>query len=118
MREIKFRAWDYDLRYMTEVISLDFREKLITAWNDSPIDFDDKNVRLMQYTGLKDSKGVDIYEGDIVNGAYMDKPRAVTYSTPLARFTIGNKFNFTALEQNDLIVVGNIYENPELLEGV
>ena len=52
MREIKFRAWDKDLL------------KMYSKWTVIPDD--DRSHILMQYTGLKDKNGVEIYEGDIL----------------------------------------------------
>lgn len=70
---------------------------------------------LSEFTGLLDKQGVEIYEGDIVMAPYMNKkPCIVKYSSVLAKFTMSDKFNFTAIDAN-LEVIGNIYENKELL---
>ena len=72
------------------------------------------NFEIMQYTGLKDKKDVEIYEGDIVKLKYVSQPQQISYSPVLASFIIGNEYRFTAIQ--DIKVIGNIYENPELLE--
>ncbi|EIT2383367.1 hypothetical protein L1U14_000339 [Enterococcus faecalis] len=80
----------------------------------------DKYV-LMQSTGLKDKNGVEIFEGDILNyGDYKNSHEVIFRHGCFWGHAIGEKEQigiglFNALE--DLEVIGNIYENPELLEG-
>lgn len=65
MREIKFRAWD-----MSEPEFLDFMENDVSAFH-YPFELHEKgDIVLMQYTGLKDRNGVEIYEGDILKQEY------------------------------------------------
>jgi hypothetical protein len=68
----------------------------------------------MQFTGLHDKNGKEIYEGDIVkSGNFTD---SVIYWR--CGFGTGEGQDFTPLDQNVIEVIGNIYENPELLSGV
>ena len=67
MREIKFRAWDLVHKKMIQVKSLEFGVG-ITHQNDDMGDID--GYLLMQYTGLKDKNGKEIYDGDIVQWKY------------------------------------------------
>lgn len=70
---------------------------------------------LMQYTGLKDKNGKEIYEGDImpVNGGKY----VVVYSEDYARYCLQMPSGRMFIPSKNSEVIGNIYENPELLEG-
>lgn len=89
---------------------------------------------LLQYTGLKDAKGVEIYEGDILTpfrfkGAIDRRHRCVVdyYKGCFSfvpngglireRGTLSKSLSYGKRADNDYEVVGNIYENPELLEA-
>ena len=108
MREIKFRAW----RKFTGMI------------NNPKLDvvIGNRVYKVMQFTGLKDKNGKKIFEGDILdisNGIWVDKPVQVTFEQ--GAFGInGDSFNYGFEELNweikNIEVIGNIYENPELLE--
>ena len=131
-REIKFRCFYKIDNTMLEVTEINFTGNAITPtclfWSpelglhEAPIEFE-RDFELMQYTGLKDKHGGEIYEGDIVEfalspfesvkgsvefdyGAFYLKPTDKKYDNMLLA-----NMNF------DLVgVVGNIYENPKLLE--
>lgn len=77
-----------------------------------------------EYTGLKDKNNKMIFEGDIVTTKFneQNKPYAIIYDEELATFIGRDKdnFNFTTLSglDNSLIeIIGNIHDNPEMLEG-
>lgn len=103
MRDIKFRAWDnINKRY--------YRAVLIDSYLD-----------VEQYTGLKDKNGVEIYEGDIVcQQMRFDETNGVIFwQEEKSRFAInldGFITTITKPQEDSYEVVGNIHENPELLE--
>lgn len=120
MREIKFRAW-YDqkeLMYSDEYSVLEH----FFAWS-----YHWKPEHLMQYTGLKDKNGKEIYEGDIVkcNPSYKENHEIGTIAWEKRRggfvVKVGRPTSqgFDALKMAGAThkeIVGNIYENPELLD--
>ena len=126
MREIKFRAWLKEDRKMEDVKTIDFTDKtirclkkneFINAYLLRRVSFDD--VELMQYTGVKDKNGKEIYEGDIVvlNNIKNDNMRIVRYEHSSYRLEgWGLREDLSNAEARFLEVVGNIYENKNLLE--
>ena len=71
-----------------------------------------ENLILMQYTGLKDKNSAEIYEGDIVE--YDREITKVTYENIMASFCVGGN-SFDSSEAKYMKIIGNFYENPELL---
>ena len=129
MREIKFRAWLKEDKKMVNVETMDFTDKSIQYLKRSEIinayilrreSFDD--VELMQYTGVKDKNGKEIYENDLIscnkyknivvffeNGCFKIKyPKSDTTNTICTLDTF--------LEKYKCKISGNIYENKNLLE--
>ncbi|MCK5607015.1 hypothetical protein KAR91_34345 [Candidatus Pacearchaeota archaeon] len=111
-REIKFRAWHPEHEEMVyfrpDVICIDAYQSLALVTL-----MEEKSEFLQQYTGLKDKNGKEIYEGDVLKGDD-DGNDAVVYK--------GNKFILEPLGDDCIYwtrseVIGNIYENPELLEA-
>ncbi len=81
-------------------------------------------VELIQYIGLKDSKNVEVYEGDILeytDAFDVEQVGKVIYDNNYARFALksieGNIDGFMDLASDDFEVLGNVFENPELLGG-
>lgn len=122
----KFRAWSKTEKIMSDVKKLDFWNGEIDARSFEETEIEE--VVLMQSTGLKDKNGKEIFEGDIVrNGTDVaDIKRHPT----LGFYTVVNgkegffgdgmsidDFEEDAEEFSEIIeIVGNIYENPELLK--
>ncbi|MDR0666297.1 MAG: YopX family protein [Campylobacteraceae bacterium] len=130
MREIKFRAWDIMKNEMFRVDAIIFNDK--TLKDDAHI-LDEKNdihyfgdIWLMQYVGLKDKNGKEIYDGDILNVAnrsincvFLFNIKKVEYSKvnfTLPYFCWDKECNHKSHWSHYCEVIGNIYENPELLE--
>lgn len=152
MREIKYRAWDNEKRFMFVPTQIELSQgENFSRWEEwKPMAWRDKlpeegsggigrfigtECEIMQYTGLKDRNGKEIYEGDILR--YLDSydcstesgydfeefmnAGRVVFDNEKARFDITNKNDigyYDWIESiSDCEVIGNIYEHPHLLEG-
>lgn len=131
MREIKFRAWDTDAKRMRQPIEINFSMDEVYCEGGTlsrPV--------LMQFTGLLDSKGKEIFEGDILSYRYeiSDKPFIGSIEHQNVVLEIGWEHDETLFsgfvinigsEQKpifrpipnieDIEIIGDIYRNPELL---
>jgi hypothetical protein len=121
MREIKFRAWDKLNKEMFNVEIIDFQEKKVYRDTVSYRKFND--IELMQYTCLKDMRGKEIYEGDILFESFGEKYYKVVFENGSFRAEFEGDFEEHSFDLIDVVaqsceVVGNIYENPELMEEV
>ncbi len=125
MREIKFRAWIKEKKAIFEVILIDYVTKKVTYLLErvghllSIRDAKFNDVELMQYTGLKDKNNKEIYEGDII--FLHGSKYKVIFKTEGARFVLRNnefELEITFINNNNerMEIIGNIYENPELME--
>ena len=106
MREIKFRAWDKRNKSELSNVAQDW-------------------IELMQFTGLKDKYGVKIYEGDVLNAKSMESEEKYVgivefnetgYWVFYKRLPTGSKVSISFYTVEDIEVIGNIYENPELVK--
>ena len=125
MREIKFRAWSVDGEVMlySDFNGYGFYTKEdpehIAEQTETIFMYHahtgEKDFVLMQYTGLKDKNGVEIYEGDIFEATSR-------FSIPdelelgVVGFSEISGYQWEQWDLDDLEVIGNIYDSPEILE--
>jgi uncharacterized phage protein (TIGR01671 family) len=131
MREIKFRAWNRTHNYMQDFNS--HKSGILYSCGsfdvssgydslDEPTFEDDTSEEwaIMQFTGLQDNSGVDIYEGDIVESDYYLPDFTEKAEVRYELHDNFGRFGFASGEQDafcygNLTVIGNIHENKELL---
>jgi len=122
-REIKFRVWHQGQNEMFTTLYLTFGGR-IGVWNneETEIDFVSEYpfLELMQYTGLKDKNGIEIYEGDIVEWEDSINEEMyggeIIYPKETVEFKGGAFYPVCQMTETEFEVIGNIYENPELLK--
>ena len=124
MRKIKFRAWDKENEKMMKVSSLHLENKEISVKENGTFHLF-RMQDLMQYTGLRDKNGKEIYEGDIVlvklGGVSTWYKTVVKFKEGafIASLIDGEDYIYIfnrGFDNNDFEVIGNIYENKKLLE--
>ena len=144
MRMIDFRVWDKKKSEILDVMDIDFSGNKVGVCNVPKrlfkdgrlhtiysIERDWSEVELMQYTGLKDKDGVEIYEGDIVKWSrlcidfnlanYEERSDnfVVEWDVYNTGFVLGDGEVFLYKDiSSELEVIGNIYEDIELLEEI
>ena len=128
MREIKFRIWDIDERKFnvneTDRLGCGDTKKCMSE----RVDFENNSVEInaderyifSEYTGLKDMREKEIYEGDILSNGNNEKPYKIIFENGSFRAEFEGGFEEYSFDLIDVVaqgceIVGNIYENPELL---
>jgi len=122
MREIKFNFW---VKSIKEI----WRWERVKMEHPFQIFFLDEDFIPLQYTGLKDKNGKEIYEGDVFKfhpskewkGTEPDNPCFVFWADSLSAFMfyVGTPEMSTLLPPSESIeIIGNVHENPELLREV
>ena len=118
MREIKFRAWDTVMNKVLNLgdckISIDLFGGIYDDEETPPRDVTYRTI-LMQYTGLKDKNGVEIYEGDILSGNWIVVWHEAGFYLHIPKL-FSDTLYMPMSEKLEGEVIGNIYENPNLLE--
>jgi uncharacterized phage protein (TIGR01671 family) len=136
MRELKFRVWDKDEQQMVSPDYIDRSGAAFYKVHSIPT----MKKETMQYTGLKDKNGKEIYEGDVISSPVartdysvypfqeerFDFIGYVEWDNGFSQYTCVRKKNILgeviSLQNGskflmDATIIGNIYENPELLDS-
>lgn len=104
MREYKFRVWNKKYQFM------DYNEDAILKCLHS--EFKNPDIFIMQYTGLNDKDGKEIYENDLLEVESLHSK----FLMQVIYYDNEASFNIPISQYNNFKIIGNIYENTELLE--
>ena len=120
-REFEFRAWLTKYNKMVKIYSWNIWQEYFMC-REYNSEFYLEETPIMQYTGLKDMKGKEIYEGDILFESFSEKYFKVVFENGSFKAEFEGDFEEHSFDLIDVVaqgceVVGNIYENPELLGG-
>ena len=126
-RDIKFRAWVKDRKAIFEVVLINYVTKKVTYLLEKVGHFLNirhekfNDVELMQYSGLTDMMEKEIYEGDILFESFGERYYKVVFENGSFRAEFKGDFEEHSFDLIDVVaqgckIVGNIYENPELIE--
>lgn len=113
MEQLRFRAWD---KIQKRFLYMNIRKGFMGIEYTGEKPFSDLQ-EWQQFTGLRDSKGVDIFEGDILTDKIVVKWRADLASFALDKYGWMHDHYFgEGVDAEKIEIIGNIYEHPELLK--
>lgn len=119
-REIKFRSFVKYTKEIFEAGKIDIQHKRVYERNHPSSYYLLDDIELMQFTGLHDKNGKEIYESDVVYVTSEDENAFILWDKESARYIIqftGWCADFDNFYGKELEVIGNLYENSELLGG-
>ena len=126
MREFKMKAWLKKEKKMVAIIGIDFNYEYIRYTEDSNLFNENyktaefKDIELLQFTGLKDNGGQELYEADVIkfNDGIDDIYGLISYDDEDGSYRVSyeNITEHLSDLEGDFEIVGNIFENPDLHE--
>jgi len=126
VREVKYRVWDIELKYMREVVEIGWKDGVvdsITVWDriNGGVEMDAQHFILLEYTGLEDKNGKEKFHNDIVIDKYgtkyiidWDEGEAGFIHFPIGEPKVEIE-DYKIWRESYTEIIGNIYENPGLL---
>lgn len=126
MKELKIKAWLKKEKKMVSIIGIDFNYEYIrytedgNLFNENYKTAEFKNIELLQFTGLKDNGGQELYEADVIkfNDGIDDIYGLISYDDEDGTYRVSyeNITEHLSDLEGDFEIVGNIFENPDLHE--
>ena len=126
MKEFKMKAWLKKEKKMVAIIGIDFNYEYIryteddNLFNENYKTAESKNIELLQFTGLKDNGGQELYEADVIkfNDGIDDIYGLISYDDEDGTYRVSyeNITEHLSDLEGDFEIVGNIFENPDLHE--
>lgn len=126
MKELKIKAWLKKEKKMVSIIGIDFNYEYIKYTGDDNLFNEDyktaefKNIELLQFTGLKDNGGQELYEADVIkfNDGIDDIYGLISYDDEDGTYRVSyeNITEHLSEREGDFEIIGNIFENPDLHE--
>ena len=126
MKELKIKAWLKKEKKMVSIIGIDFNYEYIRYTEDDNLFNSDykvaefKDIELLQFTGLKDNGGQELYEADVIkfNDGVDDIYGLISYDDEDGTYRVSyeNITEHLSEREGDFEIVGNIFKNPDLHE--
>ena len=126
MKEFKMKAWLKKEKKMVAIIGIDFNYEYIrytedgNLFNENYKTAEFKDIELLQFTGLKDNGGQELYEADVIkfNDGIDDIYGLISYDDEDGTYRVSyeNITEHLSEREGDFEIVGNIFENPDLHE--